>query len=97
MPETRAFHVVIPDFKHSFRAQRDERQILADIPPAVLGAARSASAGLFLGPVPRMVVERRHQRVKLSAQVATLLSCPSSRYSPSSSEPIASSPLLCGR
>src|SRR5215472_16607598 len=35
VPETGAFHVVVADLDHAFRAQRDERQVLADVPAAV--------------------------------------------------------------
>src|SRR5215472_15899624 len=63
VPQARALHVVVADLQHALGTQRGERQVLADVPPAVLGAARRPGAlGELRGPVPRMALERRDQR-----------------------------------
>src|SRR5579863_9386303 len=69
VPEPGSLHVVVAHLDHALRAQRYERQVLAYVPPAVLGAARGAHAlaalaarttvaGHVRGPVPRVAVER---------------------------------------
>src|ERR1700750_2810661 len=71
VPEPRALHVVVADLDHALGPQRDEPQVLAHVPPAVLGTARRADAlcagrgGDMRAPVPRMALERRHERLKL--------------------------------
>src|SRR6266700_7434888 len=63
VPEPRALHVVVADLDHPLRAERDEREILVRVPPAGHGRPRGPLAGLVLGPVPRMLVERGDQRL----------------------------------
>src|SRR5438876_6218565 len=55
VPEPRALHVVVADLDHAFRPQRDEREVLAGIPPAEHGRPRRPLGGLLLGPVPRVL------------------------------------------
>src|ERR1039457_7604034 len=56
VPETPPLHVVVADLDHPFRPQRDEREVLARIPPAGLavpGGGRGPRAlGRALGPAP---------------------------------------------
>src|ERR1700689_1260010 len=68
VPEPRAFHVVIADLEYALGPQRYERQVLVRVPPAGLGLARGALARLVPGPVPRMPVERGHQRLQFAEQ-----------------------------
>src|SRR6516165_2236000 len=65
VPEAGAFHVVVADLDHPLGTQRDKRQVLFRVPPAVLGPARVADLGLRPGPVPRMALEARDQRLQL--------------------------------
>ena len=101
--------MLVADLDHPLGSQRDERQVLADRPAAALGVARRAGALLLLGPRPRVIVEGGDQRLQLDEQLLApggrkradhadrLASSPASVYSPSSSEPMPSGPLLCTR
>src|SRR6266581_850146 len=73
VPEPRALHVVVADLDHALRPQRDERQVLVRVPPAGHGRLRGPLAGLVLGPVPRVLVERGDQRLRLGEQLDPLL------------------------
>src|SRR5690606_26228890 len=63
--ESGAFHVVVPHLDHALRAERGEGEVLVGVPPARLVLAGSAFALLMGGPVPRVALEGRHQRLQL--------------------------------
>ena len=50
VPEPGALHVVVADLDHPLGAQRDERQVLVRVPPAVLGVARVPGPRLAVSP-----------------------------------------------
>src|SRR5260370_35481586 len=45
VPEAGPLHVVVPDLDDALGAQRDERQLLSDVPPASSGLPRVPHAG----------------------------------------------------
>src|SRR5262249_39090024 len=69
VPEPGAFHVVVADLDDALGPQRDEREVFAGVPAAVLGLARMTSTrGGLWHPVPRMAVEGGDQRLQLGVQ-----------------------------
>ena len=56
-----ALHVVVSNLDHPLGSQRHERQVLARVPARTLVPAGRALRGFVGGPVPRVVVEGRHQ------------------------------------
>ena len=60
MPEPIALHMVIPDLYDTVGPYRSEGEILAGIPTGCLGTA-----------LPRVIVERRHQRLQIDEKLAT--------------------------
>src|SRR5882757_5238825 len=69
VPEPDALHVLVPHLNDPLRPQRNEREILARIPPAALALARRAGALLLLCPGPRVVVEGGDQRLQLDEEL----------------------------
>ncbi len=64
------FHVVIADLDHALGPERDEREILARVPPGGLVLAWGALAGFVRGPVPRVVVETGDELLQLGEEPA---------------------------
>ena len=93
------FHVVVADLD-ALRSQRHERQVRAGVPAGAIVAAWCAFAALVGGPIPGMAVEGGDERLQLADSCCRLAigkapmtptdaRAPSSRWSPSNSEPIA--------
>src|SRR5215469_13372925 len=73
VPEPRSFHVVVTDLEHALGTQRDERQVLIRVPPAVHGRPRGPLPGRMRPPVPRVPLKPRDQRLQLREQRDPLL------------------------
>ena len=69
VPEAHALHVVVAHLDDPLGPQRGEREVLAGRPPAAGGVLRGAGALLLAGPRPRVLVERRDQRLQLVEQL----------------------------
>src|SRR4051812_22595790 len=69
VPEAVTLHVLVPDLHDEIRPQRREREVLAVVPAAELGAARGAGAFLLLRPGPGVVVERRYEGLQLREEL----------------------------
>jgi hypothetical protein len=71
VPQPVTFHVLVADLDHKLRPERDERQVLADVPAAELRTAGVARGSFLvqLRPVPRVSVEGGDQRLELSEQL----------------------------
>src|ERR1700759_1438815 len=70
--EPLALHVVVTHLDDPLGPQRHERQVLAVVPSRVLVLARRPLACLVGGPVPRVAIEIRYQRLKFGEQLAAL-------------------------
>src|ERR1700722_11027751 len=57
VPEPRALHVVVAYLERPLGTQRDERQVLARVPPAGHGRLRGPLPGGVRRPVPRVPLE----------------------------------------
>ena len=66
--EASTLHVVVADLDHPLRAQRHERKVLAGIPAGEFVFAWRALTRLVRGPIPRMIVEIRNERLQLGEQ-----------------------------
>src|SRR5512132_3170522 len=110
--EPAALQMVIADLDHPLGPQRRERQLLARIPAAAVGAPPGPPLGLGLPPPgapvqgwPSKVVtsgwssanSSRRRSIGKAPITPAMASSPSWVYSPSSSEPTRSVPRLCSR